>query len=260
MQELLKKYSDNCFESLSLNIGKASEGCKRVDVHNLRLNIKKIRALVDITEKIESSLKTYKSIQKINNIFVYSGYLRDIQVEVFILKTYKEKKKLKSRELIKLISKKKTKVKKQLLKQLYKIDDFEIVLLNQKINEIIESSNNLDIQNKSKIHLQDLLTNMVNAVNEPIDEIKLHSIRIIFKGIINFLALLKSCKQETAIDSGFIKKISKLQQEIGKWHDLVVLQRKNNAIGKYKLLSKKIDSEINTLQTELIDDLKRELV
>jgi len=260
MQELLKKYCDNCFESLSCNIGKAREGCKRVNVHNLRLSIKKISALVDFTEKIESSLKTYKSIQKINKIFIYSGYLRDIQVEVFILKSYKEKKKLKSGELIHLISKKKAKVKNQLLKQLNKIDDFEIVLLNQNINEIIESSNNPDIQNKSKIHLQNLLTNLIKAVSEPIDEKKLHGIRIIFKGIISFVALLKSCKQKTAIDLDFIKNINKLQQEIGKWHDLVVLQRKINAIGKYDFLAERIDSEIIALQTELIDNIISELV
>jgi len=251
MQEHLQKYCNSCFKSLSSNFQHVSKNCSKLDIHVLRLNIKRIWALIDILEKHDPTLRKKKSIKQIDKIFKYAGNLRDLQVEIQLLKAFKNKKLLGIDKLVDIFDRQKKKGKKQFQSQLDKVNSFEIILINQRLNEIIETIDNTEVRKKYHLHTHELQIRLNNAINGIIDKRSLHDIRTLIKNILYSIALLKKAKQRVFIDKPLIDHLNKTQQELGKWHDLMVLN------GKIKSLTKQY--HLNTLQSIVNDKLEIKL-
>lgn len=259
MQTFILKYSDSCFISLTKNISKAVKGCSKSDVHILRLNIKKIWTILAILEKENTVLKESKTLNKVDKIFLHSGNLRDIQVESALLKSFKNPKDLYVKKIINSFKKKKNEGKDNLVKQLNKIDPFEVILLNQQVSEIIENIDKKDIEDNCKLYLQQLLSELMNKTKVDINEKSLHSIRILLKDLISILLLLKESKQNFQIDPKFAAYINSIQKKLGKWHDISVLLEKVRVMNnrKFESIQQLIGDDKKALQSKIIARLNK---
>jgi CHAD domain-containing protein len=93
-------------------------------------------------------------------------------------------------------------------------------------------------------------------INDP-KEKTLHRIRIMLKELIYALSIFKKGKMSTDFSADEIKNLNSLQQELGSWHDRVILlsriaKEKNKQNG---ILFQRLKSDVILLQTAIISNL-----
>lgn len=268
MQASLVNYCDRSFRSFAINIEMVQVDCTMDNVHNLRLNIKRLRVLFDLLAKYDRSLKKIKIFNEIDRIFKYSGQLRDVQVETLILRSYKSRDESGVKDFAAILSYQKIESKRKLLNVLNKLNPFDLILLNQKLDDIIEILSSNSIQLKYNKHIQKLNLLLAKISKDKVDVNLLHSIRILIKEIIYTNALLKKCRLEQVNNPNFIIKLNQIQQNMGVWHDLVVLQKKiinlNSKKGLFELLMGINNQELTIIEKEIIGEdmpfLTKELI
>jgi CHAD domain-containing protein len=256
MQTLLLQYSDTCFHSLVNNL-KWVNGNYSVDtVHNLRLSIKRIRALLTLVDHADS-LKQSKQVKQIDSLFLLSGQLRDIHVQISLLETYRDKVGTEVDHFEHIIKKGKKRVVKRLESSVLEVDFFDIVIFNQRLDCLIEQMDSSQHEKNCRLRVEMLYEQIIQQITKDPSEKTLHRIRIMLKELIYALSVFKKGKMSTDFSADEIKNLNSLQQELGSWHDRVILlsritKEKNKQNG---ILFQRVKSDISILQTAIISNL-----
>jgi CHAD domain-containing protein len=257
MQTLLIQYCDTCFNSLAANIKTVSDDNSIDSVHNLRLSIKRVRALLILIDQAEN-LNESELIKQIDSLFLYSGQLRDIHIQTILLESYRAKVGTEVDFFISYIKKGKNKIIKRLENSVRQVDFFDIVLFNQRLDCFIESLDSSSHEKNCRLKVVRLYEQILQQVNENSSEKALHRIRIMLKELIYSLSIFKKGKLTIDFNVEDIKNLNNLQQKLGNWHDLTILLNKitieNSKLGG--ILLQQVKSDIKSLQTEIISSLK----
>jgi len=224
MQAQLLKSIDKCFCSLSSSLVSVSD-VSIESTHHLRLNIKKIRVFLKVIDYKQNVRPDSKTIKSINNIFTYSGLLRDTQVHIQILKTLNDQSDNEIEDLIALFKSDQKRWEKILKNSLKRLNPFNIVLLNQRIDNYIENQNDKTLKGFLEQKAREYQIEFLHLVSQVIEEDNLHRIRILLKEYINLLSIIK--KDILAqIDISNLENLDNLQRKLGEWHDLKLLYDK----------------------------------
>lgn len=261
MQALLIRYSDNLFNSLRDNLINLSEDCSMELVHNTRLNIKKIRTLLDALDYKENTSSNILIMRKIESLFVQLGYLRDIQVQLSLLAFYRKRVGEEVGVIIDYINEGKKKINSNLKKKIRKIDLFDITLLNQRFDETIECLDNENLEEKFQQKVDQGFNQVVELISDSTDEDVLHRIRILLKELIFNLSIMKKGKVNAKYNSAFSVLLNNVHKKLGNWHDLSVfvnlINKIDNCSGRANSLVLLVESDKMLIHHEIIEELNK---
>jgi len=261
MQALLIRYSDSSFNSLRSNLINLGEDCSMELVHNTRLNIKKIRTLLDALDYMDNSSSNILIMKKINSLFVHLGYLRDNQVQLSILEFYRKRVGEEVDVIIGYINKGKKKINSNLKKRIRKINPFDITLLNQRFDETIECLDNEGLEEKFQRKVDQGFKQVIELISDSTDEDVLHRIRILLKELIFNLSIMKKAKVNTKYNSAFSVLLNNINKKLGNWHDLSVfmnlINKIDNCSGQANNLLRLVESDKRLIHLEIVEELKK---
>lgn len=261
MQALLIKYSDSLFNSLRNNLINLNVDCSMELVHNVRLNIKKIRTLLDALDYKDNSSSNIFIIKKIDSLFVHLGYLRDIQVQLSLLAFYRKRVGEEVGVIIDYINKGKKKINSNLKKKSRKINLFDITLLNQRLDETVECLDNENLEEKFQQKVDHGFNQVVELIRDSTDEDVLHRIRILLKELIFNLSIMKKAEVNTRYNSAFSVLINNIHKKLGDWHDLSVfmslISKIDNCSGRVNNLLQLVESDKRLIHQEIVEELKK---
>ena len=223
MQAQLIKYTDKNFRAFGFNLILVASDSSIESIHNLRLNVKKIRTLLKVIDYKQNVKNNDKTVKALNNIFTYSGSLRDTQIQIQLLKTFKEQAENQFSKIIQALKVEQKKENRRLKNVIIRLNPFDIVLLSQRIEQSIEKQSDESLMLILQKKAERLKMEFVHELKEDIDENSLHRMRIVLKEYINILNLLKKGTGINLLDIINYKKLDILQRRIGEWHDLKLL-------------------------------------
>ena len=257
MQIHLLNYSDKCFISLAKYLFEVREYCNVKSVHKLRLSIKELNALFEILNFKEEIHGFKEELNLIDQIYSKSGQLRDNQVQLNILKGYKNVMRHEVDIVSEGLKKNHKTIKKALKIKVNRFNPFDLVLLNQRIDSIIESMNESLVDSV----LQEKVNDIVNQINQIIqsscEDKDLHQIRIKLKELLYLLSILKKRNnKKPRIYSLRVIKLKKIQKLLGHWHDLKVLLERVKLLNlSTNLLIESIDKDKSIIHAIIMDKL-----
>lgn len=260
MQAQLLKYSDKCFLTLANNLYRVADGFNIEFVHALRLCVKKIHTLLKVIDYSDNCKKDSKILKKIDRVFFHSGNLRDIQVQILILKLYKNKKGVEIGYLIKHLMNGKKKEVMKFKRSIASISPFDIVILNQRVDEVVEKLTDATIECTCKDKAEELLRQIINSSKAINDENSLHHIRIMLRELIYILNIIKKNHKGFKYSKLFISELDDLQLKLGNWHDLKILLEdigKFDCANRASALLQAIAIDKQLTQNDIIYDLSK---
>lgn len=190
------------------------------EIHNLRRAGKRIKALSQLFERIDSSYNYAKRFAPIKEVFNNAGLLREIQVNLRTLGTYKPLPKL-VKHYEEFVFNKRQVYRDQLEKALSEYDQHNQDKTVKKTKKLCKQIEHDTIQKSSLKYIRENLDKIRLFIADGNTEDNVHSVRIHLKRIspvINMLNLIKVPEFEK--DFGVIKTA---EDKIGYWHDRVVL-------------------------------------
>jgi len=259
MRVQMLEYSDKCFQSLVNSLLSVGEVSTIETVHKLRLSIKQLHALFNILDYSDGSRKKSKILIRIDSLFLSSGNLREIQVQIELLRKYRKQVGVVVDKLIANLLQEGKRIEKRHKEKIAKVNSFDITLLNQRLDNAIEGLDDRKIDNILRAKADALILQIFEMCNENLDETKLHRIRIILRELIYNFSIVKKSKIKLRYSSSFIRSVNNLQQDLGVWHDLKVLSdrmvKAENLKGELVSLLWLVENDKNSIQKKVIDDL-----
>lgn len=224
----LLNYSDKCFKTLTNTLCGVEKRCDTESVHRLRLAIKKLRTLLGILNYKEGISAIKKNMKAIDRIFIFSGLVRDNQIQVELLENYRSRVGEEVDLLAKKFKKDNRKCKEAIRLKIKKINLFDLVLLNQMIDNEFETLTDSAIE----IILREKANKLFDEINQIAknnpDEKALHRIRTMLKELVYTLIIIKKGKGKFKVEKSTLIYFDNLQQILGDWHDLEVLFKSVN--------------------------------
>jgi len=223
MQAQLIKYTDKNFRAFGFNLILVASDSRIESIHNLRLNVKKIRTLLKIIDYKQNIKNSDKTVNALNNIFTYSGSLRDIQIQIQLLKTFKEQSDYQFSKIIQELKIEQKKEERRLKNAIIKLNPFDVVLLSQRVEQSLEKQSGESLVETLQKKAEYSKGEFLQLIKDDLGENSFHRMRIVLKEYINILNLLKKGTGSNQIDTFVFEKLDILQRRIGEWHDLKLL-------------------------------------
>jgi len=219
--QTLLSYLLNHYNQLTSNLNKATSPDNTEAIHDIRVSIKRLNALFKYLS-FANQAEMKSPDRKLRHLFKASGKLRDAQVQQQLLATYEQSTQRKFVRLHTYI----------LRVELY--SEFEFIIeLNKtnkrKLNTFLDNAQTflkkaviLEIETSAiqfihkTFHDIDLLLPLYN------DDAAIHNIRKLVKTIVYILEINAITSKEDLLRVP-LKKIKKLGEMLGHWHDLAVM-------------------------------------
>ncbi len=222
------------------------------DIHQLRVRIKRLKALFRLLEfmhPVEFRAKDHYHLFK--PVFKSSGLIRESQINISLLKKYKGTERL-HKSFSKYIARLRPEWNTSLDRS---IDAFNYSRLSEEvknINNIFSRNTELEIVGLITDFIYSELDRIKSLIDESNDMEYIHEVRIILKNIKPLLGMLWP-----RIDSTFkknqYKNLNRTETLIGNWHDRYILsnalsmffkakeKKKEKLLEEYESLQKKIE-------------------
>ncbi len=212
-----KKIEENFVE----NYKKISKSISVEGIHNMRLSVKRLRALLGFLDFMNEKPKTKKLLKRIRKLYRSAGALRDIQIQTNILKSYKKYLRDDYNLYVKQLNEKKGKARKKLKQSLHEFDINDFIKIRKRIEKSFKNIEKHRIIEGSSQMFQNRLEEIEKLSFTITDDSVLHLIRKYMKEMIyirdsigdNSFFLQNSNKMQL---------FSELEVKLGKWHDLTV--------------------------------------
>lgn len=225
-----KDYLLTHWQKMQLHFNLYMKGGEMDDLHQLRIHIKKIHALVLFIAYLNDSEKIIKNFAPLKKLFRKAGKIRELQIHLEKLKKEKNEKPLLEKKILR-------KIEKENLEFINKRKKWTLGI--EKTFPRIDSR----ISACSDERLSDFLKNQVEEAQNNFQIGEFHESRKKIKLVLNLHGLLsEKSKEKLRLNLSFL---DKMQEKIGKWNDI------NQII---KMMKKKKSPEIRELK-ELTRDL-----
>jgi len=189
-------------------------------VHQLRLDIKSIRALLELMDNIsEKKTEGQATRRMLRPLFRKAGKLRTTALNLQLTQPYHSAVLMKFKRYLR---KKQSIEGEKLLKSLKNIEPKKLGRLQKRTLSAVKKSDNEKLTIQAVEHLRDLLAGVRGDLFDINVDESLHEIRRQLKRVRNIGQLL----EEAGVDHPFkeeLKRVGRTYEKIGKWHDTVDL-------------------------------------
>jgi CHAD domain-containing protein len=191
------------------------------NIHELRVELKKLKLLLSIIKDSGNILKYKKQLNHLKQIFKQAGKIRELQLVILQLNFWKEKYSISTLISIKNIELKQAKLAFiKMNKVSIHFKDIEREIISQ-----LEKSNNSNkflkkIRSKINYAFKKIKASHLNKIKlDDAKVVELHGLRINTKKLVNYFKFFNEVENENQID-----KLVELNNQLGEWHDLVVMK------------------------------------
>jgi CHAD domain-containing protein len=258
-QQHLEHYLALCFEEPEPEM-----------VHQLRVSIKRLRAVLHFTGEVTgneeiSAKKQGKSLRK---LFKAAGILRDIQVQLKLIPEYESGLNFKFRLYLSYLKK----LEKQSVKNFNAfIEETKPIHKLTSGRELIEESLAMlspeEIRLKAELLITARCSNIRQMLGTKPDDKKLHEMRTIIKQMRYIMSIMLKGSPEDSEAKVSVAILTELEELLGRWHDVVVgigfLKdfrditdfNKDSEVKSYEFFAKTLESERVKLRRQIIKSL-----
>lgn len=205
----IKYYVDERLKSIEGEILKYNEDHEGEHLHKMRVDIKKLKAVLSFTSKLSGKLYYNNELK---DLFKSAGAIREIQVMKALSAEYM----LTAKINLDKLSVKQKRLEKEFLRKIIPFWD-----------SIISFSTDVDIDENKKVskkHLHKYFKKLIEKTKKLLvfdDRESMHMFRMSIKRLMYIYSVL-SKKDQKDIKLNKLK-IDKFQEKLGDWHDLYVL-------------------------------------
>jgi CHAD domain-containing protein len=255
IQYLYKKHTTDFIKYLKLTFDR----CGEEDIHELRVSIKKIRSILGIAQ-ILSNCKISRKYHNLiyDNIFKYSGKVREIQINSNLLKQLHSDL---PQSYLNYLRRSQRYYTKKMISEIEIFDNNRFSLNNKSIFTELDKIDDSTSLNYSITHIQYILVRIKSLLHNDPENIKLHKIRKQLRSINEVMKIVYEIKPEHTINELFFP-LKHIRDKIGLWHDHDVLfdslkafsfRNKNNPEqNKVLTLQFEIRKETESMQSQII--------
>ncbi len=230
-------------------------------VHELRLNIKKLRAFNTVAEELcLTDLDEHIEIRnRVSRLYKLAGQLRDTQVQIRLLTECEELSGTRYKEYGKwLIKREEKKIARFNRKPRHVVPRTTAHVTHQKINDKLALLDDETIRSVAMKVLTGLHTKARRLASASFDERILHRIRIITKQLRHILSIIQNIYPDFEFNQITVPSMREIEVAAGTWHDrLVRLDLLNKYLVKTGLAenyeSKKYQELLNVCSSELAE-------
>jgi CHAD domain-containing protein len=257
-----RKHQQNLEHYLAL----CAEETEPENVHQLRVSIKRLRAVLQFTNQVSCNdeIIAEKQLKSLRKLFKVAGSVRDVQVQQILIREYESDMDLRFGQYLTFLEK----LEKKAIKNFYSFN--KDVRPAHKLNaehELIEKSLAILTHEEIKSGSEKLLSSRCKTVSQMLaekpDDKKLHKTRTIIKQMRYILGIIQKSAPDILAKTVSLEQLSEAEVLLGKWHDMVVgigflkdFMKKadfNHAIEDehYKNLAKKLNRERLKLRRQI---------
>jgi CHAD domain-containing protein len=251
----IKHYKD-LLESFHFYFQKSLQNPEIEDLHNIRVSIKKLRAMWSLFETVsKGNWKKTDHFSLFSRLFKATGVVRETQVNLILLERYNVNYfDTYAGHLHELQEKANKLFFKEMMR--FSIDNLDR-LNNTLFQELNNQSNTMTLEQLLSFVLKKK-KKVFRLTKKLPDNRKLHKIRINLKAVSEILTIANDLNTNTELDE-FLNKVNWLNEQIGDWHDFEVLL---NSIKKFIKKNQKkkqlLDLENFMVRTEEWQNKKQE--
>ncbi|MBN2214401.1 MAG: CHAD domain-containing protein [Bacteroidales bacterium] len=255
LQEQIILYFSNLVNDISFHLQTAGLPQSTEAVHDARVGIKKIHALLKVFD-LENKNKKIKGILQnhIGIIFKTAGKLRDVEIQSYLLKDYKNLLDHGYSDLEKNLNNKVGKRQKNLRKKLAERKPGFLKILEQEVRSEIESVAEERIDESIRSYL-DKATRKIIKNRSRINPKVLHKQRRLLKEI-RFCLEMRNLTDLHPATGEQISRIKEMEDLLGSWHDYNNLNKSVEKLMQ-KLKNSDVDKVIkmNALSHTISNDI-----
>ncbi|MBW6490123.1 MAG: CHAD domain-containing protein [Lentimicrobium sp.] len=272
MQKELQLFFEKQIEVFEQNFAKICESFDFDAIHDMRVAVKRLRAIMMLAEQLQPGFKSAETDIEIRELFRISGKIRDAQVQKNLLATYSEKSNINFSELATFLISFENKSIKKFNKYIHQnTASFFTGKIAIALPPIFANSEDPKIRSAIELLLQQLMETAGNLKSNQRHDEQLHEIRRKLKQCSYLLSVFEKGDKTLARKSKTLHELEKANDLLGEWHDHVVaralifrfLSRKNEnnfpGFSRYKILLTEINYRKQILYKEIVRFMESEL-
>lgn len=263
---ILLLHLNNKLTSFNRFFNKALESQEMEDIHELRVNIKKLKTIWSLIQ--EASYGKWKKdacLDLCTRLFRVAGEVREAQINLEIIEQHL------SPFLIPFVQHLKDSQKQsseQLIKTMLVFDLEKLKILNDELSKNLQDLSNEIVLKESVAFAIKMTLNVIELKDQVQDEHNLHQIRIQQKAVHELLGIIIKLQSDSTLNK-LKDQIKLFNEEIGNWHDIKVLlqsfnyfleKNKNTKKDRHiKSFIKRIEKEQEIKQARLYERLNKHI-
>lgn len=214
------EYYKNQRQRIKRDFGRAVKRFEIEGVHDLRVDIKRLRAYFNLIEAINPVFQAKPQFRRIRRLFKNAGPLRDVQVQQQVVLKYIQELELELSEYYNYLKQKEFKARRDFYRSSHKFS-FDIFKTNwAKIRHSLMYISPEYIQFKAEGRFNELVEEIIVFKNkQSFVEDDYHSIRILSKEARYTLEIIQTCYPAQDHWEQLNHSLRNLHQALGKWHD-----------------------------------------
>ena len=185
--------------------------------HQLRVFIKRMRALLGLVETLSGKGKVRKSRRVFRDVFQAAGAVRDLHVQVDLVRSVEEKRDCEVpwyRQRLEL--KERDAIESFLCRHDAMLTPDQIGKVRATVDKALSGKNDVELTAEAWRHFENCVANTIAFDVESKD---LHDLRKRTKEASNLTWILERIFPDVALDAALKEILDDLQNQLGKWHD-----------------------------------------
>ena len=237
-------------------------------IHKMRTTTKRLRALFQLIQFLSSkSFIAKDQLKNIRVLFKYSGRIRELQIEQWLLYDWEESLSENYVEYHQYLLLREHKEISRFLKHIPNYDGSEVID-DKLIQETIETIDEDKLKSRTKKFIKKKTRILQKLGKKPVSNHRIHYSRTVLKQLYYLNDLLIALSGRDKLLDITYDRMGEIEQMIGKWHDLINSSHYINVflktvegkkLQKYKVLKNHIKDERDLMRQEIVMALRKEL-
>jgi len=197
-------------------------------IHDLRVEIKQLRAFFRLIEWLTPDFRAKKSFRKFRELFKAAAELRDVHVQQEFTRTYAKQFGLALYEYYNFLKQREQKARKHFAEFAKSFAIEKACAKNeQKLQQVLKDVADEQAAASTRAQIQQLMDEMRQFGRaKRLQREHLHKLRILTKEVRYTMDLARQCFPELGYTETFSETLRGLHQVLGKWHDIeIALER-----------------------------------
>lgn len=192
-------------------------------IHDLRVEIKRLRSFFQLVEWVTSEFRAKKNLQTFRKLFKSAADLRDIHVQQLLTRTWSQKFGVFLSEYYNSLKSKEFPARDEFAAFAGRFDLQQEIDKNEKrLKQALEPLTDSQISTRIYDRITYLLQHILSYGKDGHEDKNLHKVRILTKETRYITEIARQCFPKAGYDEQFIQQLKGIHQVLGNWHDIQV--------------------------------------
>jgi CHAD domain-containing protein len=223
MRQKLLSYFNHQIEAFRENLTKVREESGFDAIHDMRVAIKRLRAVFILAEKLQPGFSGEQTEGELRQLFRLSGKMRDAQVQLALLMDYESSMETAFSQYTTYLRNFERKAVKKFNDYVHLKSETDFIRATElMLPDLILKSDNIRIKSALHTLLEELFTAVESLKTDQQHDEHLHEIRRKLKQCNYLLSVFDTEDDAFPRMNKLLKKLEKANELLGKWHDHVI--------------------------------------